>query len=374
MGQKLTLQELLNLPSGPDRHDIITMNIRQISGILSAAICFVHGYSNGFQDENREESLILFSSDRLLEMELYMPWDSLLADVGEDPGYHDGSLVYHDTTGNRVELQVKARARGHFRKDPANCAFPPIKLKFKKEAVAGTVFEGLKEIKLVTHCQDDMPDFEQYLLQEYLIYKTYNIYTPLSFEVRLARMHYIGLKDNGDTLTRFAFFLENPEDMASRNQGEILEFNSAPPEKLDQGQLVLMAMFNYMIINTDYSIPIMHNVVLVSRDYFEPPLPVPYDFDWSGLINIPYDSPYAAYKKGPPERVYKGPCLKMKELEEILYNMELKRPQVFSQIINFPYLENERKSRNIQDLYLFYIMAGNRKLIRDAFIRGCNRK
>ena len=187
-------------------------------------------------------------------------------------------------------------------------------------------------------------------------------------------MHYVGMHKNGDTLTRFAFFLENPEDMASRNQGEILEFNSAPPDKLDQDQLVLMEMFNYMIINTDYSIPIMHNVVLVSRDYFEPPLPVPYDFDWSGLINVPYDSPYTAYKKGPPEREYKGPCLKMKELEEILNKMELKRPQVFSLFIDFPYLENDKKSRNIQDLYLFYIMAGNRKLIRDAFIRGCKRR
>ncbi len=159
--------------------------------------------------------------------------------------------------------------------------------------------------------------------------------------------------------------------MASRNQGELLEVDKAPPDKLDQDQLALMAIFNYMIINTDYSIPIMHNVVLVSRDYFDPPLPVPYDFDWSGLINIPYDSPYVAQFTGSPEREYKGPCFSLKELEKIMYFIQLKRVEVLELFIEFPYLEHEKKSRNIQDLQIFFIMAGNRKLIKEAFIKDC---
>lgn len=345
--------------------------IRQIWIILIAQICFMQGYANGFHDESQDDKTGLFATDILLEMELHLPWDSLLADIGEDPGYHDGTLVFYDSTGTRKEIMVEVRARGHFRKNPDNCDFPPLKLKFRKESVAGTVFEGLKDIKMVTHCQNEIPDYEQYVLQEYLIYKTYNIYTPLSFKTRLARIHYMDMSGPQDTLTRFAFFRENPEDMASRNHGELLEFESAPQDKLDQDQLSLMAIFNYMIINTDYSIPIMHNVVLVSRDYFEPPLPVPYDFDWSGLINIPYDSPYVAHISGSPERVYKGPCLRMKELEIILYEMQQKKLEIFELILEFPYLDNEKKSRNIQDLHLFFIMSGNSKLIREAFIRGC---
>ncbi len=330
----------------------------------------VNANSTCLENQVRAESL--FASDILLEMELHLPLDSLLVDVGEDPGYHDGILVYYDSIGARVELGVEARVRGHFRKNPEICNFPPLKLRFKKKMVEGTIFEGLKDIKIVTHCQSEAPDYEQYVLQEYLIYKTYNLYTDLSFKVRLARVHYLDSSSPGDTLTRFAFFLENPEDMARRNKGELLEFESAPEDKLDQDQLALMAIFNYMIINTDYSIPIMHNVVLVSRDYFEPPLPVPYDFDWSGLINIPYDSPYVTHISGSPERIYKGPCLRMKELEKILGEMQMKRPEVFELFLEFPYLEHEKKSRNIQDLYLFFIMSGNRKLIREAFIRKCS--
>lgn len=348
--------------------------IRQIGIMLIALICIMQGYASSFPDESQDDRTGLFATDLVLEMELYLPWDSLLSDIGEDPGYHDGTLVYYDSTGTRKEFLVEARARGNFRKNPDNCDFPPIKLKFKKKNVAGTIFEGLKEIKMVTHCQNENLEYEQYVLQEYLIYQTYSLYTPLSFKTRLARIHYMGMHGQQDSLTRFAFFIENPEDMASRNNGELLELEFAQEDKLDQEQLALMAIFNYMIINTDYSLPIMHNVVLVSRDYFEPPLPVPYDFDWSGLINIPYDSPYVVQKSGSPERVYKGPCLKMKELLNVLSEFEQKRQQVFTLFIEFPYLDNDKKSRNIQDLHLFYIMSGNTKLIREAFIMGCKTK
>ena len=331
----------------------------------------MQGYAISPRDEGQDDMAGLFRRDTVLEMELYLPWDSLLADVGEDPGYHDGTLVYYDSTGTRMELNLEARARGHFRKSPDNCNFPPLKLKFKKKNVAGTVFEGLKKIDMVNHCKNENLEYEQYVLQEFLIYKTYSLYTPLSFKTRLARVQYMDMHGPQDTLTRFAFFIENPEDMASRNHGEFLELESAQQDRLDRDQLALMAIFNYMIINTDYSVPIMHNVVLVSRDYFEPPLPVPYDFDWSGLINIPYDSPYVAHTSGSPERVYKGPCLKMKELLNILSEFELKRREIFTLFVEFPYLDDEKKSRNIQDLHLFYILSGNTKLIREAFIMGC---
>jgi hypothetical protein len=348
--------------------------IRSIGIVLIAFVSITNEVVVSATGMFPDETAGLFAKDDLLEMEFYLPWDSLLTDIGEDPGYHEGRLVYYDSTGKKREFEMEARARGNFRKNPDNCNFPPLKLKFKKKDVAGTLFEGLKDVKIVSHCRSDNPEYEQFVLQEYLIYKTYNIYTPLSFKARLARIHYMGMQGAQDTLTRFAFFLENPEDMASRNQGDLLELESAKVDRLDQDQLALMALFNYMIINTDYSVPIMHNVVLVSRDYFEPPLPVPYDFDWSGLINIPYDSPYVAHISDSPKRVYKGPCLKMRDLLRILSEFENGRREVFTLFVEFPYLEEEIRARNIQDLNLFYILSGNTKLVREAFIMGCETK
>jgi hypothetical protein len=54
--------------------------------------------------------------------------------------------------------------------------------------------------------------------------------------------------------------------------------------------------------------------------------------------------------------------------------MNTKREQVLNLYIDFPYLSMEKKARNIQDLHLFFAITGNRKLIRESFIKGCREK
>jgi hypothetical protein len=246
-----------------------------------------------------------------------------------------------------------------------------LKIKFGRAERLGTLFEELKDLKLVTHCRSDLDIYEQYVLQEYLIYKAYNIYTEFSFRVRLASINYVDLYGRSDTLTRFAFLIENPEQLAARNNCELLELETAPTDKLDREQVTLMAVFNYMMLNTDYSIPIVHNIELIASDHFSPPIPVPYDFDWSGIIDIPYESPYAGTKTRYTGRQYKGPCLKRKELERTFSAMLSKRDQLFNLYRTFPYLDNELKTRSIQDLRMFYIIISSRELIRQEFIKNC---
>ena len=314
----------------------------------------------------------LFASDSVLELELYMDIDSLCADIGENPSYHEALMVYRvPGEQRRVELSVEVRTRGSFRKKPENCDFPPLKLKFDKTSRRGSIFEDLKDIKVVTHCQSDLDDFEQYVLQEYLIYKAYNLFTEFSLRVRLARITYVDLSSGRDSFTRYAFLLEDPEDMAERNKAHLLELGSIQQEKLDQKHFALMALFNYMILNTDYSVPIMHNIELVYTDNFKPPLPVPYDFDWSGLINIPYDSPYATRNTRYPGRIYKGPCLKRKQLEVVFSKMYSRHEDLDRLYRNFPYLDEDMRNRTLQELDMFYITIGSRKLVRQEFIRNC---
>jgi hypothetical protein len=246
-----------------------------------------------------------------------------------------------------------------------------LKLKFGKKEREETIFENVKEIKLVTHCQSSWDDFEQYVLQEYLIYKAYNLFTDFSFRVRLARITYVDLPSRLDSLTRFAFLLEDDEQMAERNNAVLLDIETVSSNKLDQEHFTLMAMFNYLIMNTDYSVPIVHNIELISVDHFKPPIPVPYDFDWSGLINIPYDSPYTESKTRYEGRKYKGPCLRRKKLEEAFALMHTKRDDLYQMYLDFPYLDKELRVRSLQELHMFYIIIQNRKLVRKEFIREC---
>ena len=315
----------------------------------------------------------IFASDSVLELRLLMDLDSLLADLGEEPSYHEARLVYNDPRDqNRTELNVNVRARGSFRKNPENCDFPPLKFKFDKAERQGSIFENSRELKLVTHCQNDLVEFEQYVLQEYLIYKAYNILTDFSIRVRLARITYIDDSTGIDSMTRFAFLLEDAEAMAERNQGVLLDIETISEDQLDQDQFALMSLFNYMILNTDYAIPMVHNIELVSVDHFSPPLPVPYDFDWSGMINIPYDSPYAALKTRYAGRKYKGPCIKRKDMELTLSALLDKREQLHQLFSDFPYLEEDLRSRSLQELNLFFIIINSRELVRQEFIKNCD--
>ena len=71
-----------------------------------------------------------------------------------------------------------------------------------------------------------------------------------------------------DSITRYAFLLENPEDLAERNHGVLLELETISSESLDRKQFTLMSLFNYMILNTDFSVPVVHNIELISLDNF----------------------------------------------------------------------------------------------------------
>jgi hypothetical protein len=273
--------------------------------------------------------------------------------------------------GGPVELDIEVRARGNFRRNPDNCDFPPLKIKFEKSEREGTIFEPYKDLKLVSHCQDELEEFEQYLLQEYLIYKAYNLFTDFSFGVHLARINYIDLYGRYDTISKFAFLIESIEHLAERNDCDILELKSVPAAELDRDYYLLMSMFNYMILNTDFSVSILHNIELLMKEDFSAPIPIPYDFDWSGIIDVPYESPYAGKKTRYSERVYKGPCLNRKELEPVISIMNSKRKELFSLYLEFPYLDEEQRSRSLQHLTMFYIIISNRNLIRQEFIKKC---
>ena len=79
------------------------------------------------------------------------------------------------------------------------------------------------------------------------------------------------------------------------------------PETMDR-----LAIFNYMIGNTDWSVPNQHNCKIIS------PLEVnnsglgiviPYDFDYSGLVNADYAVPYEKLGlSSVRERRYVGIC------------------------------------------------------------------
>ncbi len=272
------------------------------------------------QKASTPPQISIFAAEDMLPVMLFADFDVLFADRGDSPSEHPASLVYIEDSSVHIEppaqiAEIQVRVRGNFRKNKNHCNFPPLRLNFKKKAVRETVFAGLDKVKLVTHCQDWEQAYNERVILEYLAYKIYNVITPYSFNVRLLELTYAKGKDDEDR-TRFGFLIEDDDDMAARNGGVISKTSLIHQDSTDADQMALLSIFQYLIGNTDWSVTAQHNIKLVEVPGRAKPIPVPYDFDWSGLVNAPYATPAPNLRmESVRERRYRGYCRPIEELQ-----------------------------------------------------------
>ena len=264
----------------------------------------------------------LFATDTVLEVTIEAPMGALM-DVRPDKAYLDGSFTFTKEDGTRQKLGLKLRTRGNYRRAKEHCDFAPIRLNFSKSQVKDTLFAGQNKIKLVTHCQNNEPKYEQLVLREYLAYRMLHELTPKSFAVRLMRITYIDT-ENKQSRTKLGFVIEEGDAVAKRNGMKLAKVGLVTREYLDLDQENLIHVFEYMIGNTEYSVlrsepnkNCCHNVDLMAPKGVSLYTPIAYDFDFAGLVNAPYAEPNPRY--GLPTvrvRLFKGRC----EYDEPLQN------------------------------------------------------
>jgi hypothetical protein len=257
----------------------------------------------------RAENAPLFQTHDILRMTLRtrIEW---IRDERSDSVQAEGTLTFIDLDGTEVVRPVKTRARGNFRRDKKTCNFPPLRLNFPKEQMEGTVFDGQDKLKLVTPCNDGRDDYQRYIFDEYLAYRVFNILTPISFRVRLVEITYEDVDGDYDTRTKYAFLIEDEDDMADRRRARFQDVTQFHPSRTFADYSVLTAMFNYMIGNTDWSPVYFHNVKLIRTEEARY-LTVPYDFDSSGTVNARYATVDPALQdraRRVTNRLYRGFC------------------------------------------------------------------
>lgn len=238
---------------------------------------------------------------------------------------YPGTLTWTDAEGKDHAIDVTLRTRGHFRRQSRHCSVPPLRVQFDKDDAKGTPFAGQKSLKLVTHCRDSA-EFEEYIRREYLVYRLFNLFTELSFRARLLEVTYVD-QGGGKPETHAGMLLEDDDDMARRNGGKILDTKGVRFGDVDAAQSDLVSVFEYLVANTDWSLPGMHNIVLVDRngDF----LPVPYDFDWSGIVDTRYAEPDPRLGiRSTRQRVYRGPCRTHEQVQPVLEQFRQLRPEI----------------------------------------------
>jgi hypothetical protein len=259
------------------------------------------------------ENAPLFASHELLELTLEADFHTIRREdrSDEDSEERPATMRWTTTGGSAGVQEIQIQTRGNFRLSRRNCDFPPLRINVKREATKGTLFDGQDKLKLVVTCKLGRDYWEQYVLAEYLVYRMFNLFTPLSFRVRLARVTYQDTSGEDDPFTRYAFILEDDDAMATRNGGWKLDWDTDQgfhPVLLDTHQALLVDVFQYMIGNTDWSGVQMHNMELLKL----PPnrhLIVPFDFDFAGIIDTRYARPDASLPiRSVRQRIFRGIC------------------------------------------------------------------
>ena len=312
----------------------------------------------------------LFASDEVVEFTLAADFDKLKGDRKEESEYRPGVVTVAADDGSEKEIEVKVRTRGVFRLK--TCRFPPLRLNFPKGSVGGTVFDGQNKIKLVTHCRDGEGD-EQNLLEEYLVYRTYNVITDYSFRVRLARITYVDTSGEDDTLTRYAFFIEEEDAIADRTGGMILNVKQVHPKHLAARESARMAVFQYMVGNTDWSMIYFHNVVLL-RTAESVHITIPYDFDWAGFVAPSYAKPDASLNiRSVRDRVYRGFCRPDADFPDIYAEFERLRPDFEALYTGLEGFQEDRVKDALSYTKEFYEVIGSENRARRRIEESCRK-
>ena len=312
----------------------------------------------------------LFDTADPLAVTLTADFDATAKERGEQKHPHPGVLTYVTPGGDSVKLNVNLHTRGHYRL--RLCPFPPLKIDVDKNESAHTLFAHQGNLKLVVQCRDNRAN-TNYLLEEYLIYRVYNLLTPRSFRVRLARVTYVDATARHDPETRYGFFLENDGRMAGRNHTHVLDTKGVGQAETDRSQMGLVTVFEYLIGNTDWSVAGLHNIVLL-EDSTGVVFPVPYDFDWSGVISPPYAVPDSRLGiRTVRERVYRGYCRTPAELEPHFAAFNAVKDSIYALYSRQEGLERGRVEQSLGYYDEFYKMINDPRRVKREFLESCAR-
>lgn len=313
----------------------------------------------------------LFQSDEPMVLTLSMDIGRVFENR-ESKEIHEAELSYAGTNGETRSLPVNVQVRGHFRKDKNNCDFPPLRLIFSDTPTSNTVFDGQNKIKLVTHCRSRLDLYEQNVLKEYLAYKLYNLFAEESYAVRLAYFTYADVKGKFDTIRKIGFFLEPTDHMAQRNGCERLEVSNIHQTKTHKHKTAVMAVFQYMIGNTDWSVWVQHNTVLLTEKGSTVPIVIPYDFDWSGLVNPPYAVPSEFLPiENVRTRLYRGFCKPDADLQLALDEFRHRKDEIYQTCNNVPLLAEKELKKVVKYMDDFFKVIENPKKVELEFHRKC---
>jgi hypothetical protein len=306
-----------------------------------------------------------FEEDKLITMDLSTDLKKLVSEKKAEQ-YQPAIATCRFPDSSVITEPIRLTARGEFRR--TECFVPSIKLDFKN--ATSPKLSPLRKLKLVLGCGTHTDD-ERLLLKEFLIYKMYNLLTDKSFRVRLLHINYTDTRGKIKSYTQYGFLIEDVDEMAKRNKCYEVEKQVFITERTDRQQATLVAIFQYMIGNTDWSVPNYHNIKLMRpvTDSFSLPYTVAYDFDFCGLVDAHYAIPKEELAiSSVRERLYRGFPRTMEEVQVTLNIFREKREAIKNLVMNFELLGLRYRKEMMDYLDEFYKTIEGTSQVQRIFI------
>ncbi|TLY74730.1 MAG: hypothetical protein E6K42_11335 [Gammaproteobacteria bacterium] len=259
----------------------------------------------------------LFASDDVLSLTLTGPFDTISRDIAAKPV--PGVLKVGGAAPETMPVTLSVR--GITRRKKEVCAFPPLRVEFSQKPGPSSIFKGQKRLKLVTHCQRDV------------------------------------VKRNG--------------------QERLRGVRRISASQLDAAAAARYAVFEYMISNLDWAMTAgpagadcCHNARLMGAKGVTGAstglIPVPYDFDYAGLVNAPYAvPPDGIHVANVKVRRYRGFCAHNEEAKGFLTQISTRRDSLMAILNETPQLEDRTRRKAAGYLGDFFEEAGSPSKVAD---------
>lgn len=317
-------------------------------------------------------SFRLFENDTLLEISLQFDLSTYLRTKPKEE-YLKGKITFNPDKPDSITRNIRIRTRGIFRHEW--CYYAPIELNFKNADFGYSDLNSISKIKLVPQCTAGS-ESEKYVLIEYLIYKMFNIMTDTSYKVRLLTINYIDSENKKKPFTQYGFFIEPTKMLTARTNSLEIVSRALNQKSIYPGMMDRIAIFNYMIGNYDWAVPNQHNIKVLKSQVFDPlnlAAAVPYDFDFTGLVNAGYAIPEDKITgtTNIRERIFLGVCRSREVYQNDIKEFLQKKDEFYRVINEFPYLSTKQKKDMILYLDEFFNKCTGKQNIIDAFLNNC---
>ncbi|MCB9317374.1 MAG: hypothetical protein H6569_14645 [Lewinellaceae bacterium] len=269
------------------------------------------------------------------------------------------------------EKAVKVATRGNMRKK--TCDFPPVKIRFFEEKPYNDSIADINQLKLVVNCRYSEAD-EQLVVLEYLAYELYNLLTEESFRVKSASVQFVTPGRKRPDMDGKAFFIESEKEMASRLGGRPLKPRIITPRIMDSVSFARMSVFQYMIGNTDWGVYTRHNLKVVGTAESKV-IPVPYDFDYAGLVAADYAVPSPDIKvNSVRERYFLGMCQSAELYQQVIDEFLAKKEQILAHCENAHDLNYGSRKDALYYLNEFFSILEDPEKVKKELLENCNRR